>query len=383
MKKVYCFFSANYLPNVGGVERYTYNLAKKLVQRGNRVIIVTSNVFLLKEYEEIEGIEIYRLPCYNWLNGRFPVLRFNKKFHILSAKLKKIPMDLIMVNTRFYLHSLYGVWLAKKKNTKCIVIEHGTSHLTVDNKVWDKIGEGFEHFFTKIIRHYCDKFYGVSKACNNWSAHFGIQSEGILYNAVNNEEIQNIRHRHIKDYREDYGVKHNELVIVFTGRLVKEKGILNLIEAVNQLNSESYPVHLFIAGAGNLEDFIKEKEMESVKIHFLGQLNFENVVTVLDQSDIFCLPSESEGFPTSTLEAAACECYVVSTDCGGTRELIINNEFGTIIKNNEVESIYKALKKVVLDKKIRERGVGKSYKYLINNFTWEKTAENVEKIMDA
>lgn len=40
-------FSANYLPNVGGVERYTYNLAKKLAQRGNNVIIVTSNVFCL------------------------------------------------------------------------------------------------------------------------------------------------------------------------------------------------------------------------------------------------------------------------------------------------------------------------------------------------
>lgn len=158
--------------------------------------------------------------------------------------------------------------VGEEKNTKCIVVEHGTSHLTVDNKVWDKIGEGFEHFFTKIIRHYCDKFYGVSKACNNWSAHFGIQSDGILYNAVNDEEIQNIRHRHIRDYREDYGVKHNELVIVFTGRLVKEKGILNLIEAVNQLNSENCLVHLFIAGTGNLENIIKKKETESAKIHF-------------------------------------------------------------------------------------------------------------------
>lgn len=46
--KTYCIFAAQYFPHLGGVERYTYNLAKQLIQDGNKVIIVTSNVYHLK-----------------------------------------------------------------------------------------------------------------------------------------------------------------------------------------------------------------------------------------------------------------------------------------------------------------------------------------------
>ena len=57
MKKI-CIFSAQYLPHLGGVERYTYNLATELYRQGNQVVIVTSNVGELLTYEKKEGIEI-------------------------------------------------------------------------------------------------------------------------------------------------------------------------------------------------------------------------------------------------------------------------------------------------------------------------------------
>ena len=74
MGKWYCFFSAQYLPSMGGVERYTYNLARHLIVKGNRVTVVTSAVRGLPEHEVSEGIEIYRLPSFGFLNGRFPIL---------------------------------------------------------------------------------------------------------------------------------------------------------------------------------------------------------------------------------------------------------------------------------------------------------------------
>ena len=61
MGKWYCFFSAQYLPTMGGVERYTYNLARRLIAKGNRVTVVTSNIQGLPAHEVSEGIEIYRL----------------------------------------------------------------------------------------------------------------------------------------------------------------------------------------------------------------------------------------------------------------------------------------------------------------------------------
>ena len=54
----FCIFSAHYLPHVGGVEKYTQNLARQLADQGNRVIIVTSNVYDLAEREDLgEGVD--------------------------------------------------------------------------------------------------------------------------------------------------------------------------------------------------------------------------------------------------------------------------------------------------------------------------------------
>ena len=73
-KKRYCIFAAQYFPHLGGVERYTYNLARKLIEDGNEVVVVTSNVYKLLEYEQVDEIPVYRVPCWNLLAGRYPVL---------------------------------------------------------------------------------------------------------------------------------------------------------------------------------------------------------------------------------------------------------------------------------------------------------------------
>lgn len=77
-KKRYCIFAAQYFPHLGGVERYTFNLSKKLIEDGNEVVIVTSNVYRLAEYEKVDGIPVYRVPCWNLLDGRYPVLKMNQ-----------------------------------------------------------------------------------------------------------------------------------------------------------------------------------------------------------------------------------------------------------------------------------------------------------------
>ena len=120
--KTYCIFAAQYFPHLGGVERYTYNLAKQLIQDGNKVIIVTSNVYHLKNHELVNGIPVYRIPCYNLLEGRYPVIKFNKEFWRIHRKLKSKKIDMVIVNTRFYLHSLYGMLFARQKKWRNVLL---------------------------------------------------------------------------------------------------------------------------------------------------------------------------------------------------------------------------------------------------------------------
>lgn len=374
MKKRYCIFVANYLPNLGGVERYTLNLSKHLYKRGIDVTIVTSNVFGLPALETIDGIEIFRVPCLNLLNGRFPVLKASLKTRESVEQLNQRRFDFIIVQTRFYLHSLFGVRYAKKRKIPCIVIEHGTAHFTVNNRLWDWVGHIYEHAETALVKHYCDDFYGVSEECCDWLQHFHIRPKGVLYNAVDLKDISAKLNLKIEDYHK-YNIER-DAVIVYAGRLVKEKGIIKLIEAVKQCVTMGYKLSLMIAGDGDMLEVIQNMNLEYVNI--LGKVDFEHVVALYGSSDIFCLPTDyPEGFPTSVLEAAACKCYIITTMNGGSKELIIDDTYGAILKENSSENIAKAIIRVIEDPKYKLSAEQRTYERLCKYFTWDKVCERI------
>ena len=88
MRKTLFIYSANYLPNIGGVEKYTYNLANQLELLGVHACIVTNNVFNLAEEETLEsGATVYRLPCHPLIGGRLPVPKRNTPFKDLLERI--------------------------------------------------------------------------------------------------------------------------------------------------------------------------------------------------------------------------------------------------------------------------------------------------------
>lgn len=376
----YCIFIANFLPNLGGVERYTYNLAKKLISKGNEVTVVTSNVFGLSEHESIEGIEIYRIPCINLLGGRFPVLKPNADFRRMNREILTKEFDFAIIQSRFYVHCAYGIHFAKKKGLPRFVLEHGTNHFTVNNPFLDWAGAQYEHLISAYIRPRCKYYYGVSQACCDWLSHFKIQATGKLYNAVDIDGIHEKLASPVTSYRKELGLD-DDTIITYTGRLVKEKGIQKLTEAISLLRSENIRVKLLVAGNGDLYESVKAQADPDVIL--LGLLNFDQVVALLKETDIFCLPTDyPEGFPTSVLEAAACGCYVITTTRGGSRELILDESYGTILEENTAETIAAAIKKAVLDPAYRQNASQKAHERLCNTFTWEQTSENVIRIAE-
>ena len=379
-KKRYCIFAAQYFPHLGGVERYTYNLSKKLIENGNEVVIVTSNVFHLAEYEVMDGIPVYRVPCINLLEGRYPVLKPTKEFRKIHKELMAQHFDMVIVNTRFYLHSLYAMQFAKKKKIKCITLDHGTSHLSVHNKFWDTVGGVYEHMLTAVDKIYCKDYYGVSGACNEWLAHFHIKAKGVLYNSIDLDEIEKMSKEKVETYRKKYDIPEEATVITFTGRLLKEKGLPELLNVMDMICEERKDIYLFIAGDGDMEDEINQRKTEHIIP--LGRIDFKHIVALLNESDIFCLPSFSEGFSTSILEAVACKCYILTTARGGAKELLINDEYGTVIPTNKEDVLYDALISILDDVEHREKAVKLAYERVKTCFTWDIVAAQVEKICE-
>ena len=155
--------------------------------------------------------------------------------------------------------------------------------------------------------------------------------------------------------------------------MIKEKGILQLIEAVKQL-ADQMPVTLKIAGSGPLESIVKQAEEP---IQYMGSLEMKQVIELMSQSDVFCLPSDSEGFPTAVLEAAACGICVVATTKGGTAEILQNEELGVLLKDNRVETIEKGLYAALCDDESRQRKGKRLHDFVISHFTWTQAAKTI------
>jgi glycosyltransferase involved in cell wall biosynthesis len=363
MKKI-CIFSGYYLPHLGGIERYTDKLSEQLHKLEYEISVVAFLHEPLANIEKKDYCTIYRLPCYKLFLSRYPLIKKNHKFRMLMSDLEAENFDFIILNSRFFLTSLLGARFAHRFNIPCILIEHGTNHFTINNKFLDFMGERYEHFLTNQIKRYVKYFFGVSTPCTEWLKHFDIEARGVIYNSVSS--IKPVVKRSLQG---------RKVIISYAGRLIKEKGVLNLISVFEKLNKQYKNIELFIAGKGPLFESLDSTYKEDELIHMLGMLNYEDVMKLYADTDIFVHPSMyPEGLPTSILEAGINNCAVVATDRGGTMEVINKEKYGIIVEENE-DSLYNALKYLIENPdKISYLG-DNLYERILNNFTWKATVD--------
>ena len=379
-KGTICLFSTQFFPHLGGVERYVYNMAKELIKRGYKVYIITSSVDGEKDIDMYEDIHIIRLPSIGMMSGRMPVLKNNRKTKQLMNNLcKQEKIDFVVVNTRFYRLSIYGMKFAKKHQIPVITIEHGSAYLTFNNKFLDISERVYEKFITHIGKKYCKDYYAVSEYSRKWLKEFHIDGKGVLYNSINPDDY------HISDLtgelKEKLSPIENGISIAYTGRLIPEKGVNVLIESFEQLRKKYENIYLILMGEGPLEsDILKANDDHII---YLGRQSNKDVINILNKVDIFCLPSRSEGFSTSVLEAALTKCCIITTKRGGSVELITDDRYGIIIEDNRLYFVNEALEKVINDADYRKTSANNVYKRVIENFTWKQCVDELEKVMNS
>lgn len=368
-----CIFSALYAPSMGGVETYTENLAQALANKDCRVTVITMNTHNAESLEQHGNVTIVRLPALNVLAGRYPVPKRNKEYRAVLERLVQRHPDYVVVNTRFYPLSLVGLAFARKHGITPVLIEHGSAHLTMGSAPVNAVVEAVEHTMTALDKRYQPACYAVSKKASAWLNHFGIASAGELPNAIDADAFTAGASQ--RNFRTELGIPADALLVASAGRLIPEKGVLQLAAAAQLLAQRNANVHIVMAGAGPLEEQLVGAA--GANLHLVGKLNRADLTALLLQADVYCLPSRSEGFATTLLEAAACGTPSIVTNVGGTDELIPDERFGTVIANMGPETIAAALQAAEASPEAlqaQSRAVSKRVREICS---WQHTAELV------
>ena len=366
--RTFCFIVPYFIPHIGGIERYTLGLANELIRRGEKVIVLCHNDKDIYQKDNIGEIVVYRIGSYILLNGRWPLPKPNLLFFSFLGSMFRQEIDTIVINGRFYVLGLIVAFLYWVKRSKVILIEHGTSHFTLSNKILTNVAKFYDHLSTIFYSIFIKDFYGVSQKCCEWLRHFKINCRGVIYNSIYEYKLDCLTIT-----REKLSCSDSDVIISFAGRLIEEKGVIELITAFDRICKRYNHVKLIIAGTGPLEPYINS--ITNSNVLFLGSLDHSSVLSLLKVSDIFVHPSRyPEGLPTVLLEAAIMKCAIITTPAGGSSEVINSEEYGIIINCNPTD-IENALVKLIENPELRVSISNSVYMKVKDHFTWEKTVE--------
>lgn len=316
-------------------------LLKELQKEGYTIIAVSSPGNALAEIEQREGVKTYAVPMERRISplkdlkslwGLIKLFRRERPdivhsitpkaglLSMLAAKITGVPVRVHMF-TGLVFPTLKGIKrkiliLTDKLTCAC------ATHLLPE-------GEG--------VKHDLQRFHITKKPLQVLG--FG-NIRGIDLEAFNPEDqkVMKIAARYSKP---------NAFTFIFVGRLVREKGINELISAFCKLNKEFPETYLLLVGPYEQkidplnEETIKEIEnnpsIEAVGIQ-------ADVRPWLLSSDALVFPSYREGFPNVVIEAGAMGLPSIVTDINGSREIIVQDINGVIIPSKNTEALYEAMK---------------------------------------
>jgi glycosyltransferase involved in cell wall biosynthesis len=260
-------------------------------------------------------------------------------------------------------------------NTK--IIFRGDSNLLNKNSVWKNI---LKKIILRRVYSKVDYAFYVGKLNKLYFMEYGLKDQQLIFvpHAVENKRFAVNQNQQSKKLRSDLQIPDDQIVILYAGKLNKNKNVSLLLEAFIELNLPD--IHLIIAGSGFLQKTLKSRAHLVENVHVISFQNQTEMPALYQTCDLFCLPSKSETWGLSINEAMAAGKAILASDQIGAAMDLINRTNGRVFKSDDIEDLKLHLQQMTYDVNFLKSG-GASSKTLIKNWTIEKQVENMLKCL--
>jgi glycosyltransferase involved in cell wall biosynthesis len=316
---------------VGGAERVMLHLARGFVDRGFLVDLVLARAEGPLLVEVPSEARIFNLDTSN------PLIMFTRFIKYLRAEMPNTLLSPFEVTSVIAIlaKKFYGVptrvfvrisnQLSKRKRTK-----------------WKKV---IERWVVSRLYPSADGIVAVSRGvAEDLTSYAGISLERIrvIYNPVISEQLSQMA---MEPVVHPFFTDDKLPVILGVGRLTEQKDFSTLIRAFDMVRRQ-IPSRLIILGDGEertaLEDLVVTLELQDA-VDLPGFML--NPFVFMKKASVFVLSSKWEGLPGVLIQALACNCPVVSTDCpSGPSEILNDGQYGHLVPVGDVDLMAKAMK---------------------------------------
>ncbi len=382
-------FSDSYLPTKSGVVTVVVQLQEQLRKLGHRVILVT--VETTNEYETYDP-DIYRVHSVALGLGTDQYVGI-PAMHPLIHFLRDAGVQLIHCHTEFGIGKA-GLRAAHILKIPAICTTHTMwtdfykYYLTFGNLISPKIING-------IMKKYYGKFdslIGVSTKARNYFKQPGMLPQMpsiIIPNAIDKEKFQkqHISEEQKKALRQSYGIKDDEIMMLFVGRIGEEKRVFELLQVCQNVIKKNSRIKMIFVGNGPAFEEIKTKAQEQISektVIFPGFIEWTKVSEYYESADIFVTASLSEMHSMTILEAQLSGLPIVVRRDESYLDSVFNDENG-YLTDSEEEMEKRILE--LADDREKRLAFGKRSLEITKRFTIEthikKTLKVYEEVMKA
>ncbi len=364
-----------FTPKRGGDVNVCYNLSKQLVNRGHEVTIIAT------DFEFDEGY------AKSLVNVRIIPFKVTVRIglFLISLSMKKWLKKEIKNYNVIHLHNLQSYQnnvayhYARKYGIPYVLQAHGLAPRIMKRSMLKKL---YNWVWGYSILKTASKAFALTKMELDEHKEMGVGEDKIeiVPNGIDLSEYEAPPRR--GEFRKKYGIKDDEKIVLYLGRIHEIKGIDLLVNAFAEIVEELDNVKLIIVGPDDGFLSILKRQIEGLKIGnkilFTGPIYGRDKLEAYVDADVYVLPSVYETFPTTVLEAWACGTPVIITDRCGIAD-IVDGRAGCVVEYDK-DQMRNAIIKILSDEELRRGFREEGRKLVKNEFGWEGVVLDIEKI---